>query len=467
MYRVGESQTHQYYEFYDLKVKRDLWLYFLFFQVWSSWANLGRCHLQRLFSLEFGLFLDSNLVSRIMKDLELNLAPKQRIREFRLVHKSKFEGKNLTEILLKPEAEANLPEFRQMDEQSKSALLHTIKEVCSGNTLSEVQDKDWTMKPFEKLKDLGSKMKSWTIHKTMDSDAAAIAIDEKMVEKSFDLEKNPNLGHGYVSRRKTYLPCLLVEVAGLIRPGRMAEVVGHYFPYPQRDEDENGKRKPMRKHEYLLGFLEALHESFGHLIMLADANYTSRKLISWFQSKNWPFIMRISPTQKYLLKPLQEKFDADSNVIACHKILENDEFGGWVKILAFRRWWTDAKGVSKEKRYFLITNLLDEPPRDLWRFYRMRWTLENTFKCLPVLDKTPGTDENLLRGYFALVFHAVAPICYQSRSTTRTLAKLLELPVEIKKKEIVWKNLSTRFTRRLLLIAYRRSTELSQVLIKV
>ena len=465
MHRVGELQTHQYFEFYNFKVKRDLWLYFLFFQLWSSWTNLGRCHLQRLFSLEYGLFLDSNLISRIMSDLGLNLAPKQRIREFRLVHKSKFSGKNITEILLKPEGEANLPEFGQMDEQSKSALLHTIKEVCSGNTLSEIQERDWRMKPFEKLNDLGSKINSWVVHKTMHSEAVGIAIDEKVIKKAFDLERNPQFGPNWVSTRKTYLPSLLVEVVGLVRPGRIAEIVGHYFPFPQREYDLKNRRKPLRKNEYLIGFLEALHESYGHLIMLADANYATKKLISWFQSKNWNFIMRISPNQKYLLKSLQQRFEADPILISTDTEIFSEDFGGWVRLLAFRRFWTDAKGQKKEKRYFIITSL-GGSPRDIWRFYRMRWTLENTFKCLQVLDKTPGMKPDLIRGYFALVFHVMAPICYQSRSTTKTLGKLLDVPVEIKKNEVIWKEITTNLTRRLLMIAYRRSTEMSQILIK-
>ena len=42
----------------------------------------------------------------------------------------------------------------------------------------------------------------------------------------------------------------------------------------------------MKKDIYLVPFLEQLHGYFGHLIMLADANYATKKLMSWFHGKN-------------------------------------------------------------------------------------------------------------------------------------------------------------------------------------
>ncbi|MFV2014422.1 MAG: transposase, partial [Candidatus Heimdallarchaeota archaeon] len=215
-----------------------------------------------------------------------------------------------------------------------------------------------------------------------------------------------------------------------MRPKRIAEIVGHFFPYPQQHYDHRNKRKPLKKHIYLHDFLEALFQKFGHLILLADANYSTQKVISWFKSKGWDFVMRINPNQKKLLEPLQRKFDENPDLISTNQWFYREEFGGWVRVLAFRRYWPDANGKIKEKRYFIITNL-DWDARAIWRFYRLRWTLENTFKCLPILDRMPGLDPKLIAGLFAMVFHVMAPICYQSRSSSRTIAKLLQLNLEI------------------------------------
>jgi hypothetical protein len=341
-------------------------------------------------------------------------------------------------------------------------------DIASGERLSEIrEDKPW-VKPFRSLKELGSKLQDWIINtKASCADAVAIAIDEKMIRKAFDVTKHPQLSSHWVSRCKTYLPSLMVEVAGLIRPGRLAEVVGHFFPYPQKNYDEKGKRKPMKKEDYLLPFLEQLHVYFGHLVMLADANYATQKLISWFQSKKWYFVMRISTKQKKLLENLQQCFDEDPKLVSIDEWVDAPNFGGRVRILGFRKRWVDAKGTKKEKRYFLITTM-DWEARAVWRFYRSRWTLENTFKALPVVDRTPGLDMDLIRGFLALSFHVLAPVCYQIRGNSRTLSRLLNFHMKVvdqcnnhgkKWKKVVWQNIPTRFARHLLQIGYYRSTE--------
>lgn len=461
-----ERITHQDYGFYDLKVKRCNWLYFKFLILWTMWPYLGRIHLQRLFSLEYGVVLDSNLVSRMMNFLGLHLAPKKRIRAFSIEFQEDLKITGSTDLFLKPIAEENLPEFRRIDEQSKQALLSTIKGVCSGNTLSEIQDAKPKFKPFRKLKEFGSQLPKWIVRSTMKIDAIGIALDEKVIKKAFDLDRHPDLSSHYVSRVKTYLPSLVVEVAALIRPERIAEVVGHYFPYPQREYDHKNRRKSKKKHIYLKGFLESLFEKYGHLIMLADANYCTKELVKWFMMKKWDFIMRINPQQKNLLRSIQEEFDKDLMRSSVIRWIYSEDFGGWIRVLAYRKVWRDAKNQRKEKRYFLMTTL-EDPPREVWRFYRKRWTLENTFKCLPVLDKTPGLNPDLIAGYFALVFHVLAPFCYQSRSSSRTLAKMLEIPMKIKKRKVIWTNLSSSQTRRLLLIAYQRSTETTEIRVTI
>ena len=143
-----------------------------------------------------------------------------------------------------------------------------------------------------------------------------------------------------------------------------------------------------------------------------------------------------------------------------------EEFGGFIRILAYRRKWKDAKGTKKQKTYYLVTTL-DWDARSIWRFYRLRWSLENTFKALPVLDRTPGMDADLIRGFLALNLHVIGTICYQSRSSSRTVAKLLDLPMLVKEKKVVWQCISTRFARRLLLIGYYRSMEFQEIELEI
>ena len=71
---------YQGFDFYRLKIKKSTNLYFKFFLIWTMWTNRGRVWLQSVFALEFGIYLDSNLVSRMMSDLLINLAPKQRVK---------------------------------------------------------------------------------------------------------------------------------------------------------------------------------------------------------------------------------------------------------------------------------------------------------------------------------------------------------------------------------------------------
>jgi hypothetical protein len=451
--------TPQDYEFYDLRVKRDNLLYFKFFLVWSMWVNVGRVHMQAQFALEFGIVLDSNLISRIMVDLQLQLAPKKRVQEVSFTFPEQVKNKH---FLLQPVAQQNLDAFNQLEEETQTDLLDTLENLAAGDTLTEIQEKNPNLKPFKKLKQLGSKLSQWVVRAANSIDAVAIAMDEKVIKKAFDLTRNPKLSSHWVSRSNKYLPSLIVEVAALVRPGRLAEVVGHFFPYPQRHYDHRNKRKSMKKHIYLADFLEALYQKFGHLIFMADANYSTKKMISWFMNKGWDFVMRLNPNQVKLLEPLQKQFDADKELISLNEWFCNDEFGGWIRVLAFRRYWTDAKGKRKEKRYFIITNL-DWDARKIWRFYRLRWTLENTFKCLPMLDRIPGLDPKLISGLFAMIFHVMAPICYQSRSSSRTIAKLLQLGGKIEAKKVSWQNIPTRFARKLLLIGYYRSMKLMEI----
>ena len=79
MTAFDDRYGHQDYEFYDQYFKRDLWLSFKFFFIWTMWPNFGRVHLKSLFSLEIGVVLDSKQISRTMKELGLKIAPKRRI----------------------------------------------------------------------------------------------------------------------------------------------------------------------------------------------------------------------------------------------------------------------------------------------------------------------------------------------------------------------------------------------------
>ena len=451
--------NQQEFKFYKLRTKRTNWLYFQFFIVWTRHINHGRIYLQSVFALEFGICLDSNLVSRVMMDLWINLAPKKRLKAltFNLVNEAPSTSR---ELILQPVAETHIEEFKKLDQNTQTNLLQTVQNLAAGERLSEIRERNWTIRPFQNLKKLGSRLQDWLINsKANIEDAVGIAIDEKMIRKAFDLGRHRKLTSHWVSRCKTYLPSIMVEVAALLRPKRLAEVVGHFFPYPQKNYDDKGKYQPLRKNIYLVPFLEKLHQYFGNLIMLADANYATKKFISWFHGKNWQFIMRLNSSQKYLLADFQATFDMDPDKISINKWVEAEEFGGKIRILGYRRKWKDAKGTRKEKRYFLITTVDWENPRDIWRFYRLRWTLENTFKALPVLDRTPGMNIDLFRGFFALSLHVLAPICYQTQSNSRTLARLLDLQVIIEEKKIVWQNISTHFARRLLQIGYYRSTE--------
>jgi len=287
-----------------------------------------------------------------------------------------------------------------------------------------------------------------------------------MIKKAFNLFKHPQFGYHWVSRCKTYLPSIMIEVVGLLRPGRLAEVVGHFFPYPQKNYDDQGKYQPLRKHEFLRPFLEALFKRFGDLVLVADANYATRKLISWLQAKGWHFVMRLNSNNKKLLAGIKQQFEEDTDLKFIEDWVYAEEFGGFIRILAYRRKWKDAKGTKKQKTYYLITTL-DWDTRSIWKFYRLRWSLENTFKALPVLDRTPGMNADLIRGFLALNLHVIAPLCYQSRSSSRTVAKLLDLPMLVDEKKVVWQNTPTRFARRLLLLGYYRSMELQGIELEI
>lgn len=448
------------YEFYKLRVKRSNWLYFQFFTVWTMWINAGRVKLQSVFALEFGIFLDSNLVSRIMADLFLSLAPKSRVKSLKMG----VSGVNSSrDLILRPLAENNIPEFKQMEEETQSDLLETIHGMTSGEKLSEIQERNPSLRPFKKLRQLGSQLGEWMIRSKPDlMEVAGIAIDEKVIRKAFDLQKHPEYSSHWVSRVKTYLPSIYVEVAALLRPGRLAEVVGHFFPFPQKRYDTKGKHQPLQKDIYLMPFLKSLYQKFGSLVLLADANYATKKLISWLHSKGWHFIMRLSSKQKNILKSFQAEFDKNQDLDFIDKWVYGEEFGGFIRILAYRRVWKDKKGTRKEKRFFTVTTL-DWAARDIYKMYRLRWTLENTFKTLPVLDQTPGMNPELFKGFFALTLHILAPVCFQTRSSSRTLSKLLNLPMEVEKNKIEWQNIPTRFARKLLLFGYYRSMDLHSI----
>ncbi|OLS25413.1 MAG: hypothetical protein HeimC2_18700 [Candidatus Heimdallarchaeota archaeon LC_2] len=457
---------HQGFEFYRLKIKKSTNLYFKLFLIWTMWTNRGRVWLQSVFALEFGIYLDSNLVSRMMSDLLINLAPKQRVKSLTFKLNNKKIPQTSRELILHPVAENNLKEFSQLDTQNKADLIEITHRLASGERLSEIQEGKPSLKPFHKLKKFGSKLQDWTINTAVNSfDAVGIAIDEKIIRKAFNLKKHKEFGHHWVSRCKTYLPSIMIEVVGLLRPGRLAEVVGHFFPYPQKNYDVNGKYKPLRKHEFLQPFLEVLFQRFGDLVLVADANYATRKVISWLQSKGWHFVMRLNSNNK-MLAGIKEQFEQNVDLKFIVEWMHEEEFGGFIRILAYRRRWKDAKGTRKHKTYYLITTL-DWDARSIWRFYRLRWSLENTFKALPVLDRTPGMDADLIRGFLALNLHVIAPICYQSRSSSRTVAKLLNLPMLVKGKKVVWQNIPTRFARRLLLIGYYRSMEFLKIELEI
>ena len=412
------------------------------------------------FATEFGIYLDSNLVSNIMNDLWISLAPRTRIQHLTFEFNQTPED-TATLLLLKPVAEANLDEFKQLPSDEKEDLLQITHKLASGERLSEIQEIQPKLKPFHRLREFGKSLKDWVIHDTDQNGAAAIAIDEKVVAKAFDLQKHANYTHHYVSRLKTYKPSIMVEVAALVRSGYLAEVIGHFFPFPQKQYNSRGKRKPLRKHEYLLDFLDTLHQKFGHLTLLADANYATQKLISLLQSKNWNFVMRLNSSHSKLLGEFQTRFAENPDLDFQDKWLEAEKYGGRIRILAYRRVWF-VKGTRKEKKYFTITTL-DWTPKEIYELYRLRWTLENTFKALPIQDRTPGMNADLIRGFFALSLQVLASLCYQSRSSSRTLARLLTLEFEVKEKRVVWQNISTNFAKRLLSIFDFRRQELEQI----
>lgn len=467
------------FDFYDRRIKQCNWLYFHFLLAWTNYPKCGRVMLQRIFSLEFGIFLSSSMVSRIMLKLGLNGIKKQRIKVFFFsfqipisVQISAYHDQqslqefqlncSAADILLKEQATSNLPQLSSLEEEDQSALLHTTHQLASGKTLSEIREENPKKKPFQRLIKLGKKLNDFVIRPLADTaDAIAIAIDEKIIKKAFNPEMYKNFGKHYVSRVKTYLPSIMVEVAGLVRSGRLAEVVGHFFPYPQVKYDCNGNRMPLRKFIYLISFLEQLFISFGHLILLADANYASKRLIKWLNQKKWHFIMRFSSTNRKKLRVFNTLFDLFESCTKLDFWFYDEEFGGKIRIIGRRYRWTNAKGIKKEKRYFYITTL-DWDWRDVIELYRKRWTLENTFKALPILDKLPGMNPDLFRGFFALTLQVLAPLCYQTMASSSTLAKLLSLPVQISinqddsstnsmtQVKVTWQNIPTRFARHLM-----------------
>ena len=466
MQQLAFQQSINDFDFYRLTIKKSQELYFKIFLIWTMWPNRGRIWMQSVFALEFGIYLDSNLVSRMMSDLLISLSPKRRVKSISF----KLQGqppRSSRELILQPIAENNIEEFSHQDANSKKDLLEISHRLASGERLSEIQESNPQLKPFRKLRKLGSQLQDWTINTAVNSfDAVGIALDEKIIKKAFDPLRHREFGYHWVSRCKTYLPSIMIEVAGILRPGRLAEVVGHYFPYPQKNYDSKGNYQPLRKHEYLQSFLEALFQRFGDLVLLADANYATRKLISWLQEKGWHFVMRLNSNNKNLLKGIKLQFEGDPDLKFQDEWMHADEFGGFIRILAYRRMWKDAKGTKKQKTYYLITTL-DWDARSIWRFYRLRWSLENTFKALPVLDRTPGMNADLIRGFLALNLHVIASVCYQSRSSSRTVAKLLDLPMDVKEKKVVWHNISTRFARKLLLLGYYRSMELGGIELEI
>ena len=95
---------HQGFEFYRLKIKKSTNLYFKLFLIWTMWTNRGRVWLQSVFALEFGIYLDSNLVSRMMSDLLINLAPKQRVKSLTFKLNNKKIPQTSRELILHPVA---------------------------------------------------------------------------------------------------------------------------------------------------------------------------------------------------------------------------------------------------------------------------------------------------------------------------------------------------------------------------
>ena len=215
---------YQGFDFYRLKIKKSTNLYFKFFLIWTMWTNRGRVWLQSVFALEFGIYLDSNLVSRMMSDLLISLAPKQRVRSltFRLDKNNNKIPQTSRELILQPVAESNLEEFNQLDTRNKADLLEITHKLAAGERLSEIQEDNPSLKPYHKLKKFGSKLQDWTINTSANSfDAVGIAIDEKIIKKAFNPIKHKEFGHHWVSRCKTYLPSIRIEVVGLLRPGRL------------------------------------------------------------------------------------------------------------------------------------------------------------------------------------------------------------------------------------------------------
>lgn len=365
------------------------------------------------------------------------------------------------------EANKNLIGFRALNHKIKTNLVDILSALISGDTLSDIKEKCPQLKPFETLKRFGSRIKNSVVQKkrTLSFDwAKAIALDEKVIRKAYNPKKHKNFAQHYVSRVKTYLPSVLIEAAGLVGSGMLARAVGHFFPFPQKRLDENGKRIPLRKHIYLLPFLQKLHQNYGHLPLLADANYATKAFISWLKKKEWHFVMRLSAIQRNLLKPFQQAFAADPSLETMDEWVDSEEFGGKIRILAYRRVWKTKKGKTKTKLFFTVTTL-DWDAKDIYNLYKLRWNLENLFKALPVLDRLPGMDEDLFRGFFALILHVVAPMCSQLHCSSKTLAKMLQIPMEIKGNRIRWQNVPTRFARKL--VCFGSNQALKRVLIEL
>ncbi|MFV2014421.1 MAG: hypothetical protein ACC656_03255 [Candidatus Heimdallarchaeota archaeon] len=134
------------------------------------------------------------------------MTAKKRVQGISFTFPEKVRNKH---FLLQPVAQQNLPAFNELHEETQTGLLDTLQDLATGDTLTEIQERLPSLRPFKKLKQLGSKLKQWHVRVANSIDAVAIALDEKVIKKAFDLAKHPQLSSHWVSRSKTYLPVLL------------------------------------------------------------------------------------------------------------------------------------------------------------------------------------------------------------------------------------------------------------------